>query len=65
MTNFVLARVDVDDVALAEGLAERGILIRPGTDFGQPGYVRVTVGPAPLMERVSAELRDVCEKLRR
>ncbi len=65
VTNFVLARVDVDDVALADGLAERGILIRPGTDFGQPGYVRVTVGPASLMERVSGDLRDVCEKLRR
>ena len=51
VTNFVLARVDVDDVALADGLAERGILIRPGTDFGQPGYVRITVGPAPLMEQ--------------
>ncbi len=27
-TNFVLARVDVDDVALGDRLAERGILIR-------------------------------------
>jgi histidinol-phosphate aminotransferase len=65
VTNFVLARVDVDDVSLADALAERGILIRPGTDFGYPGYVRVTVGPAPLMDQVAAELRDVCEHLRR
>jgi histidinol-phosphate aminotransferase len=64
VTNFVMARVDVDDTALAEGLAARGILIRPGTDFGLPGYVRITVGTASLMERVTAEIRDVCGKLR-
>src|SRR5207244_4441793 len=61
--NFVLARVDVDDLALADGLAARGILIRPGSDLGLPGYVRITVGPGPLMHRVSAELRDVRSQL--
>jgi histidinol-phosphate aminotransferase len=65
VANFVLARVDVDDAALAEGLAERAILIRPGTDFGLAGYVRITVGPASLMSRVTAEVHDVCARLRR
>ena len=64
VTNFVLARLDVDDVALADRLAERGLLIRPGSDYGLPGYARITVGPLPLMERVSAELADVCASLR-
>ena len=64
-TNFVLARLDGDDGALAEGLAARGILIRPGTDFGLPGYVRITVGPMPLMERVVSKVRDVYAGLRR
>jgi histidinol-phosphate aminotransferase len=64
-TNFVLARTDVDDTALTDGLAERGILIRQGTDFGLSGYVRITVGPESLMERVAAEVRDVCAGLRR
>jgi histidinol-phosphate aminotransferase len=58
VTNFVLAGVD-DDVELADGLAGRGILIRPGTDFGLPGYVRITVGPEALMERVTAALVEV------
>jgi histidinol-phosphate aminotransferase len=62
--NFVLARIDVDDVRLADRLAERGILIRPGSDLGLPGYVRITVGPAPLMRRVTGELREVCSGLR-
>ena len=63
-TNFVLARVDVDDVALGDRLAERGLLIRPGSDYGLPGYTRVTVGPRPLMERLAAELAEVCSELR-
>ena len=63
-TNFVLARVDVDDVVLGDRLAERGMLIRPGSDYGLPGYVRVTVGPEPLMERFAAELGEVSAALR-
>ena len=64
VTNFVLARVDVDDTALGDRLARRGILIRPGSDYGLPGYVRITVGPPALMECVSAELSDACASLR-
>ena len=64
LTNFVLTRLDVDDVLLADGLAERGLLIRPGSDYGLPGYARITVGPVPLMERVSAELSEVSASLR-
>jgi histidinol-phosphate aminotransferase len=64
VTNFVLARLDVDDVVLGDRLAERGILIRPGSDYGLPGHARVTVGPPPLMERLRAELAEVCPPLR-
>jgi histidinol-phosphate aminotransferase len=57
--NFLLVRVPADDVALAEALVRRGLLIRPGQDFGMPGYIRVTIGPVPLMERLADELRRV------
>jgi len=63
-TNFVLTRLDVDDVELADLLAERGLLIRPVSDYGLPGYARITVGPLPLMERFSTELTDVLASLR-
>jgi histidinol-phosphate aminotransferase len=63
--NFVMARVDVDDAELADRLAARGIMIRPGSDFGLPGYVRVTVAPKPLLERVVVALREVTAELRR
>lgn len=61
--NFLLARTGVDDVELAECLARRGLLIRPGSEFGLPGHVRITVGPAPLMERVAAELATCRDRL--
>lgn len=61
--NFLLVGVGVDDAELAEALVRRGLLVRPGSEFGLHGYVRVTVGPAPLMERVAAELVSVRESL--
>ena len=64
VTNFVLARLDVDDVALGDRLAERGMLIRPGSDYGLPGHARITVGPPPLMERFRTELAEACASLR-
>jgi histidinol-phosphate aminotransferase len=54
--NFLLVKVDVDDAALAEELLRSGLLVRPGQDFGLPGYIRVTIGPLPLMERFADEL---------
>lgn len=55
--NFVLARLGVaDDVALAEALLRRGLLIRPGSEFGLAGYARITTGPEAVMRRVGAEV---------
>ena len=57
--NFLLVRVGVDDVALTDGLARRGLLVRAGSEFGLAGCVRITTGPVGLMERVAAELAKV------
>jgi histidinol-phosphate aminotransferase len=51
--NFVLVDSGVDDAALAEAVAEEGLLVRAGGEYGLDGYVRITVGPVPLMERVA------------
>jgi histidinol-phosphate aminotransferase len=56
--NFVLVDVGVDDVVLADALARRGLLVRPGSEFGLRGWVRVTVGPEPLMRRAAEALAD-------
>jgi histidinol-phosphate aminotransferase len=54
--NFLLVYAGGDDLALAEALLRRGFLVRPGQDFGMPGYLRVTIGPVALMERLAEEL---------
>jgi histidinol-phosphate aminotransferase len=61
--NFVLADVGVDGGALAARLVRRGVLVRPGGEFGLDGSVRVTVGPGPLMERAAAEIARAREEL--
>jgi histidinol-phosphate aminotransferase len=55
-TNFVLVDTGVDDVALAAALAEEGFLVRAGGEYGLDGFVRITVGPVPLMEQVADAL---------
>lgn len=56
--NFVLARVGVDDVALTDRLARRGLLVRAGSEFGLAEHVRITVGHPELMKRVAGEVAD-------
>ncbi len=56
--NFVLAEMRADDAALADRLAARGYLIRPGSEFGLEGYVRITVAPLPTLKRFLAALAD-------
>jgi histidinol-phosphate aminotransferase len=56
--NFLLVRVGSDDLALAEALLRRGLLVRPGQDFGMPGYIRVTIGPLPLVERLADAMAE-------
>jgi histidinol-phosphate aminotransferase len=55
-TNFVLVDTGVDDAALAQAVAEDGLLVRAAGEYGLDGYVRITVGPAELMERVADSL---------
>jgi len=62
--NFVLTPLDADDIAVAEALARRGLLVRPGSEFGLPGHARITVGPAELMERVADELLQLRASIR-
>jgi histidinol-phosphate aminotransferase len=55
--NFVLLALGTDDIRVAEILAERdGVLVRPGSEFGLPGHIRVTTGEEELMEAVGARI---------
>jgi histidinol-phosphate aminotransferase len=56
--NFVLVELGVDDGPVCERLLARGVLVRPGNTVSLPGTARVTVAPAPLMERVAAMIAE-------
>jgi histidinol-phosphate aminotransferase len=54
--NFVLMELGDDDLRVADVLARDGVLVRAGTEFGLPGYVRVTTGAEDLMDEVGAQI---------
>jgi histidinol-phosphate/aromatic aminotransferase/cobyric acid decarboxylase-like protein len=45
----------MDDAPVCEWLLREGVLIRGGTEFGLPGFARITVAREPVMRR-TAEL---------
>ena len=57
--NFVLVDLGgVDDGALFEAMVRRGVLIRPGTELGLPGWARITVAPEEVMDRAATALLE-------
>jgi histidinol-phosphate aminotransferase len=54
--NFVLLELGVDDVRVGDALARDGLLVRPGSEFGLPGWARVTTGAEELMDLVAAKI---------
>jgi histidinol-phosphate aminotransferase len=58
-TNFSLIELGRDDVPVCDALLRRGVLIRPGANFGLPGFARITIAPQAIMRRAARELADV------
>ncbi|MDQ6817014.1 MAG: histidinol-phosphate aminotransferase family protein, partial [Actinomycetota bacterium] len=56
--NFVLVDLGTDDLPVTEALAREGLLVRPGSELGVPGYVRVTVADGEIMELVAQKLEQ-------
>lgn len=61
--NFVLAAPGGDDVAWYEGLVRRWFLVRPGSEFGLAGHLRITIGPDELMAEVATAIAEVRDEL--
>jgi histidinol-phosphate aminotransferase len=57
-SNFVLVELGADDRVVTAALIRRGILIRGGSEFGLPGFARVTVAPEAVMRRTAAEIGE-------
>jgi histidinol-phosphate aminotransferase len=60
--NFVLVELGVDDQRVFEALAREGLLVRPGSEFGLPDYIRVTTGETELMEEVATRIAEAVER---
>ena len=61
--NFVLANPGGDDQLWYEALIRRGFLVRPGSEFGLRGHLRITIGPSQMMEAVASAMAEVSEEL--
>ncbi len=61
--NFVLCEAGGDDVEATDVLARQGLLVRPASELGLPGYVRVTTAAPEVMGDVAARLAEVASRL--
>jgi histidinol-phosphate aminotransferase len=50
---------DREEAAVMRGLAQRGVIVRSGTDLGEEGHRRVTYGTRPENDRFLAALDEV------
>jgi len=58
--NFVIAKVPADGSRFVTALRERGVAVRDCGQFPMmKGFIRVTVGPRPLMDRFLAEAESL------
>ncbi len=60
--NFVLLELGDDDLRVADALARGGVLVRAGTEFGLPGFIRVTTGDEELMDSVGAQIASAVSR---
>jgi histidinol-phosphate aminotransferase len=56
--NFVLVELGFDERSVFETLAREGLLVRPGSELGLPGFVRVTTGAEELMRAVGTRIAE-------
>ena len=61
--NFILANVGGDDARWTEALLRRGYLVRPGSQYGLRGHLRITIGPRPLMHAVAEAMAQIGKEL--
>jgi histidinol-phosphate aminotransferase len=58
VANFILADFGAKSPRIVEQLARKGILLRP-MNFGRPGFVRITIGSMPQMNRLMRALKAI------
>ena len=62
--NFLLVHLGMDDGPVCERLLREGVLIRGGTEFGLPGFARITVAREPVMRRAAELVVEAVQELK-
>ena len=57
--NFILVNIGVDSQSVFNDLLRAGVIVRTGTPFGMPNWVRVTVGTRAMNETFIAALKQI------
>lgn len=57
--NFILVNIGVDSATVFNDLLRHGVIVRTGTPFGLPNWIRVTVGTADMNDRFISALSQV------
>ena len=57
--NFILVNIGVDSQSVFNDLLRAGVIVRTGTPFGLPNWVRVTVGTEAMNETFIAALKKI------
>lgn len=60
--NFIFIEVGLDSTVVFQGMLERGIIVRPGTVWQLPHFVRLTIGTRDQNQRFIKALRDILNR---
>lgn len=61
-TNFIFVDIGVDCKEAFQALMKKGVIIRTGDIFGEPTFIRVTIGKPEENERFIKALKEVLNK---
>jgi histidinol-phosphate aminotransferase len=62
-TNFIMVNVNQNSDEVCAEMLKKGILIRSGTEFGMPTWLRITIGKPYENERVVQALQEVLSSI--
>ncbi|MFC1744022.1 histidinol-phosphate transaminase [Candidatus Riflebacteria bacterium] len=63
--NFICINLEMDDRVFFNELEKKGVIVRPGSTFNAPGYIRVTLGTLEVNRIFFQAFDEVMEKLKK
>jgi histidinol-phosphate aminotransferase len=58
-SNFIMVNIRSDDKAVFEELLKRGVIVKPGSSLGMPGFLRVSIGSMEQNVKFIGALKSV------